>query len=175
MKRKLTGISDIRRFFHRNERPIFFISSTNFNLMGIDEWVKNFHYISYVDCYDGAHPNVFVPSEIEHAEFESIEDIDRFYELVTRYAKKDSPDEPGLIYDAWWQPFYRTFQPSSFGKELTVQLVSFQGYRTNLMSLPKDAEEKLQKLRAMHADWSVEPISIWVNPAFYRFQLGDYR
>lgn len=108
-------------------------------------------------------------------EFESKGDIDRFYELVTRYAKKDTPDEPGLIYDAWWQPFYRTFQPSSFGKELTVQLVSFQGYRTNLMSLPKDAEEKLKKLRAMDTEWSVEPIRIWVNPAFYRFQLGDYR
>jgi hypothetical protein len=78
MKRQLTGISDIRRFFHRNERPIFFISATNFNLLGIDEWVRNFHYICYVDCYDGAHPNVFVPTEIAHPEFESIEDINNY-------------------------------------------------------------------------------------------------
>ena len=40
--KKLDGISDIRRFFHRNDTPIYFISATNFNLLGIDEWVKNF-------------------------------------------------------------------------------------------------------------------------------------
>jgi len=34
----LETISDIRRYFHRNERPIFFVSATNFNLLGIDEW-----------------------------------------------------------------------------------------------------------------------------------------
>ena len=95
MKRKLTGISDIRRFFHRNDRPIFFISATNFNLLGIDEWVKNFHYISYVDCYDGAHPNVFVPSEIAHPEFESIEDINNYlleHKEVIDYIKGFGPD-----------------------------------------------------------------------------------
>lgn len=108
-------------------------------------------------------------------EFEAASHIDQFYDLVTRYAKKDTPDEAGLIYDSWWQPFYRTFQPSSFGKQLTVQLVRYEGYRTNLMSLPEDAEEKISKLRAMHSDWEVEAVDIWVNPAFYRFQLGDYR
>jgi len=71
----LDNMSDIRRFFHRNEQPIFFISATNFNLLGIDEWCRNFKFISYIDCFDGRHPNVFVPTEIEHPEFESIEDI----------------------------------------------------------------------------------------------------
>ncbi|MFN0057585.1 MAG: biotin carboxylase [Planctomycetota bacterium] len=75
---KLRGISDIRRFFHRNERPIYFISATNFNLLGIDEWVRNFKYINYLDCYDRQHPNVYVPSEIPHREFESIEDINNY-------------------------------------------------------------------------------------------------
>ena len=32
----LNGISDIRRFFYRNETPIYFISATNFNLLGAD-------------------------------------------------------------------------------------------------------------------------------------------
>ncbi len=71
----LKNISEVRRYFHRNEDPIFFISATNFNLLGIDEWCRNFHYINYIDCYDGRHPNTFVPSENAHPEFESIEDI----------------------------------------------------------------------------------------------------
>jgi hypothetical protein len=77
-KTKLNGISDIRRFFHRNETPIYFISATNFNLLGIDEWVRNFKYISFIDCYDGRHPNTFVPSLDAHPEFESIEDINNY-------------------------------------------------------------------------------------------------
>lgn len=77
-RKVLRGMSDIRRFFHRNERPIVFISATNFNLLGMDEWVRNFKYINYIDCYDGRHPNVFVPSEAPHAEFQSIEDINNY-------------------------------------------------------------------------------------------------
>ena len=76
--KKLKNMSDVRRFFHRNETPIYFISATNFNLLGIDEWCRNFKYINYLDCYDGRHPNTFVPSERAHPEFESIEDINAY-------------------------------------------------------------------------------------------------
>lgn len=75
MKKKLQGLSDIRRFFHRNETPIYFVSATNFNLLGIDEWVRNFRHINYINCFDGRHPNTFVPGETAHDEFGSIEDI----------------------------------------------------------------------------------------------------
>ncbi len=78
MPKELKNISEIRRFFHRNEEPVYFISATNFNLLGIDEWCKNFKYICYIDCYDGRHPNTFVPSEQPHAEFQSIEDINNY-------------------------------------------------------------------------------------------------
>src|SRR5262249_6639741 len=53
-------------------------SATNFNLLGMDEWVKNFKFICYIDCYDGHHPNVFVPSERPHPQFDSIEDINNY-------------------------------------------------------------------------------------------------
>lgn len=77
--KSLNTISDVRLFFHRNERPIYFISATNFNLAGMDEWVQHFKHINYIDCYDGRHPNVFVPKEvILHDEFESIEDINNY-------------------------------------------------------------------------------------------------
>ncbi|UCE32131.1 MAG: biotin carboxylase [Burkholderiales bacterium] len=75
---KITNMSDMRLFFHRNQRPIYFISATNFNLAGMDERVPHFKHINYIDCYDGRHPNVFVPSEQPHPEFESIEDINNY-------------------------------------------------------------------------------------------------
>ncbi len=77
-RRQLRNISEVRRFFHRFEEPVYFVSATNFNLLGLDEWVKNFKFISYIDCYDGQHPNVFTPSEQPHDEFQSIEDINNY-------------------------------------------------------------------------------------------------
>ncbi len=77
-RKRLQGVSDIRRFFHRNREPVFFISATNFNLLGMEEWVGNFWHINFIDCFDGQHPNVFVPTEMEHPPFESIEDINNY-------------------------------------------------------------------------------------------------
>jgi hypothetical protein len=74
----LKGISDIRRYFYRNETPIYFISATNFNLLGADEWIKGFKFITYIQSFDGLHPNVFCPKEIPHEEFQSIEDINNY-------------------------------------------------------------------------------------------------
>ena len=78
MTTKVQSIADLKLMFHRNERPIYFISATNFNLLGMDRWVNRFRYINYIDCFDGRHPNVFVPSESPHEEFESIEDINNY-------------------------------------------------------------------------------------------------
>jgi len=75
----LNNVADIRRFFYKNEVPLYFISATNFNLLGADEWIKNFKFISYIECFDGQHPNVFSPKkEIPHDEFEGIEDINNY-------------------------------------------------------------------------------------------------
>lgn len=77
-KKMLKNVSEIRRYFHTIKDPIYFVSATNFNLLGIDEWVKNFKYICYMDCFDGQHPNVFVPPEVPHDEFTSIEEINNY-------------------------------------------------------------------------------------------------
>ncbi|MCB9251175.1 MAG: biotin carboxylase [Flavobacteriales bacterium] len=75
----LKGVSDIRRYFYKNEEPIYFISATNFNLLGADEWIKGFKFICYIECFDGLHPNVFSPKkELPHDEFTGIEDINNY-------------------------------------------------------------------------------------------------
>ncbi|MBY3239788.1 biotin carboxylase, partial [Rhizobium laguerreae] len=47
--KRISDIADLRLFMQRNERKIYFISASPFNLMGIDEWVGNFKFISYID------------------------------------------------------------------------------------------------------------------------------
>jgi hypothetical protein len=84
----LKGVSDIRRYFYRNEVPIYFISATNFNLLGADEWIKGFKFITYIDCFDGLHPNLMSPkTEEPHEEFQSIEDINNY--LLTHSEVRD--------------------------------------------------------------------------------------
>ncbi len=100
----LKNISEIRRYFHRNDEPVYFVSATNFNLLGLDEWVKNFKYISYMDCFDGRHPNVLVPSELPHDEFGSIEDINNYlleHKEVRDYVKSrgGKPNFVFLMFD----------------------------------------------------------------------------
>jgi D-alanine-D-alanine ligase-like ATP-grasp enzyme len=75
----LKTIDDIKDYFKNNEVPIYFISATNFNLLGMDEWVNNFKFISHIDCFEGTHPNLFSPKEeVPHEEFQSIEDINNY-------------------------------------------------------------------------------------------------
>ncbi len=75
MTKPLTGIPAIRNFFRTNTTPVYFVSATAFNLLGIDRWVRNFRFVNYYDSFDGTHPNVFVPKEQTPRAFESIEEI----------------------------------------------------------------------------------------------------
>jgi biotin carboxylase len=71
----LHGISEIRAFFRTNRTPVYFVSPTAFNLLGVDRWLRNFFYVNYFDSFEGNHPRVFVPRERPYREFESMEDI----------------------------------------------------------------------------------------------------
>lgn len=108
VQKKLNGVADIRRYFYKNEIPLYFISATNFNLLGADEWIKGFRFISYIDCFDGLHPNVFCPKEeIPHDEFTSIEDINNYLlqhpevqnYLLTRSKGKNTGKAMFLMFD----------------------------------------------------------------------------
>ena len=90
----LKGISDIRRYFYRNTVPTYFISATNFNLLGMDEWVRNFKFINYIDCFDGLHPNVVTPSQQTDQVFNSIEEINNYlleHKEIADYIHKRGP------------------------------------------------------------------------------------
>ena len=93
-KKRLRGLPDIRRHFQRNDVPTYFVSATPFNLLGMDEWVRNFTFINSIDCFDGAHPHVFVPKERAHPVFESIEEINNYllsHPDVERLVKQNAP------------------------------------------------------------------------------------
>ena len=91
----VTGISQLRRLFLRNERPIYSIGATDFNLAGMDHWISNFRHIAHLDCYDGRNPSVFVPPPQPHEEFCSLEDVTNHllsHDDVRRYIKARGGD-----------------------------------------------------------------------------------
>jgi biotin carboxylase len=77
-RRFLRGVPDIRSFFRTNQTPTYFISPTPFNLLGIESWVRNFHYIGYYDPFDGRHASLFVPQVREQRAWRSMEEINNY-------------------------------------------------------------------------------------------------
>ena len=77
-RRKLNGLSEIYRFFRENATPIYFVSPTAYNLLGIDEWVNGFRYICYFDSFDGAHSHITVPAHAGPREFETFESVNTY-------------------------------------------------------------------------------------------------
>ncbi len=74
----LRGLSDIYRFFRESTTPIYFVSPTAYNILGIDDWVSALRYVCYFDSFDGAHDHVFVPTHAGPREFESFESVNTY-------------------------------------------------------------------------------------------------
>lgn len=72
---RLEGLSAIRAFFHTNTVPLYFVSPTPYNLLGVDRWVRNFYYLNYFDSFEGVHPRVFVPRHRDRVDFDSMGDV----------------------------------------------------------------------------------------------------
>lgn len=55
---ELKTIKAIHDFFKNNQIPIYYISSSNANLINIGDWVNNFHHINVGDSFDNQFPNL---------------------------------------------------------------------------------------------------------------------
>ncbi|MDX1606305.1 MAG: hypothetical protein R3202_08930, partial [Candidatus Competibacterales bacterium] len=92
---KLNGLSEIYTFFRKSTMPVYFVSPTAYNLLGLDQWVSGFEYINYFDSFDGYHPRVFIPTPTGVPEFRSMEDVNNYllghkevYDLVKQRGGK---------------------------------------------------------------------------------------
>ena len=141
----LNGVSDIRRFFHKNETPLYFISATNFNMLGADEWIKGFKFICHIECFDGQHPNVFSPKEeIPHDEFTSIEDINNYLlqhpevqdYLTTRKKGKSAGKAMFLMFDEQTEKLAK-----KLGLEIMFPSAKMRNFMDNKVNTNRIAEK----------------------------------
>lgn len=78
MSTDINTIDDIKRFFAEDDTEYLFISATNFNLMNMEKWVKNWTSVNFINCYDNGNPDIFVPSTSGAPVLDSIESINSF-------------------------------------------------------------------------------------------------
>ena len=76
-QKMLRGLSEIRSHFLRDDTPTWSVCASPYTLMGMDEWVRGFRFISYSDCFEGQHPRVYAPPRNERAVFpyETLEEL----------------------------------------------------------------------------------------------------
>lgn len=73
--KKLDGLTEIYKFFRTYKKPIYFVSASPFNILGLGQLVPSLRYINYFDCFDGVHHRVFTPKQRDSSEFGCLEDV----------------------------------------------------------------------------------------------------
>lgn len=106
-------------------------------------------------------------------EFETMERKEAFMDLVDEFANKDAADEEGLIYGAWWQPFYRSYTDMAGYVPVSENRVTLGQYQAELLVLPEGAAQQADQIRSTGEGYDVETIDVWVNPDFYRYLNGE--
>lgn len=110
-----------------------------------------------------------------HFGFSAADDKQRFMQIVNRYAKKNRAEQSGLIRSAWWQPYYRSLVAAPDFHPVTQILVSHEEETAVLLALPDKAPDLIKNITALNKTWTLNPETIWVNPAFYRYLQGGYK
>jgi biotin carboxylase len=59
----LQGAAAICHFFRHNHTPLYYVSTSTFNLLGADTWINNLTFINTINSFDGQHPHIFVPHD----------------------------------------------------------------------------------------------------------------
>ncbi|MFO1154822.1 MAG: biotin carboxylase [Rhodospirillales bacterium] len=98
---QLESLRDIYAFLRGNTTPIYFVTPCPLNLLGIDQWVGRFEYVSYFDSFDGHHPRVFTPKDTGPREFRSMEEVGNYLlanpETITRFRERGKSGKVLLV------------------------------------------------------------------------------
>lgn len=71
----LRGLSEIYNFFSNYKKPIYFVSASPMNTLGLGQFIPSLRYITYFDCFDGIHHRMFTPKERGNTDFTCLEDV----------------------------------------------------------------------------------------------------
>lgn len=110
-------------------------------------------------------------------EFLSNEEMEKFNNIIGKYAKKNEGNEEGkgLLYESWWQPLYSTTN-GKMNKEEYVEIVDNivkNGiYEIHSFSTVEN-KEKVKAELTENNDFEIEQRTIYCNKAFYSYLIGE--
>jgi D-alanine-D-alanine ligase-like ATP-grasp enzyme len=58
-KLSLNGANDILAFFREYQEPLFYVSTSTYNVLGAEQWIGSLGFINSLDSFDGHHPRIF--------------------------------------------------------------------------------------------------------------------
>jgi hypothetical protein len=96
----LQTAADVQRFFQENKTPIYYVSTTTFNLLGADEYIGGLRFLNAVDSFDGRHPNVFIPAGLPPDSLDSFEACNNAllsHRAVATYVRARGPNGKALF------------------------------------------------------------------------------
>ena len=106
-------------------------------------------------------------------EFDNVEDMLRFDDVIKDYAKKDAADEPGLIIASWWQPLYSARIPVEDYVAVKNNVALGEGVYIQSFSLVETSEAIVAAFAEAYPDTEIVTWDLWVNVAFHRYLLGE--
>ena len=119
------------------------------------------NYIAYAKEFDVA------------LEFGDAADRARFDAVIKAFAKKDAPDEPGLLFGSWFQPLY-SLQEGLEGYFPAVNNILDGGdFYVQSFSLPEASAAIAAAFDAVYPEGDVIVEDLWVNEAFRNYLLGE--
>lgn len=119
------------------------------------------NYIAYAKEFDVA------------LEFADPADRERFDGVIKAFAKKDAPDEPGLLFGSWFQPLYSLQEGLEGYFPAKNNILDGGDFYVQSFSLPEDSAEIAAAFDAVYPEGDVIVEDLWVNEAFRNYLLGE--
>jgi biotin carboxylase len=143
----LQSPADIHAFFQHNQTPLYYVSTTAYNLLGADEWVNNLSFINTINSFDSCHPHAFVPANALAHGLQGIEAANNY--LLNHPAVADHLRRSGaggalfLMFDAHTETLARqiglkiAFPPAKLRRYLDNKVITTQlANRAGIASVP---------------------------------------
>ncbi len=86
----------LRELWKSNTIPLYFVSPTPFNLLGMENLIGQFQFISYIDTFDKRHPKVYIPPRTLTPVFNHLEEINYYLLSHKRVIEKIKRDRKPL-------------------------------------------------------------------------------
>lgn len=103
----------------------------------------------------------------------------KFMPLINQFAKRDSAEQQGLIVNAWWQPFYRTFKTEELYHQVKRISVNSSQYVGSTLVLNENYSSVIENISSYLAsqptNLTLSTEDVWVNPSFFRYLNGNFK